>query len=248
MTESYYIKWPGIDGKYKHILTGNSDEKSEGSCTHCAVIIEEDTLDNLISFIIPNMSARQQLEIAYGIKGCSTDLDNKLILSAAEKISNENTLNNTELEYLALNLICIYSDAGNLCMPSDEQIKATNIAVNLSRQHKAFREYIIQGAQWYVQDMKNEDVWPHNPNSFDVLARIKDEDIENFLVDVVINDYGFARQQALESLAQNCPNHPVILAIEKGGYHDRRYNKKGKLPDSYDLKAIKDGRAAKEVY
>jgi len=229
------IKRPDLEGRCISVDYYPWSNQSTPTKKHIAAILSKPMLKQMMK----SMDAREKLDLAYGMVAGHgyQDIRKQAILEAAESIAEDNTLDKSELSYLAKRLADFYRYQN--CMNiTDEQKKAVNVSVKLANKHDIFLDRMIEEANDYARVLRSyEDADPYNPNSFDVLARVRNSRVENFLAEYAKGNWGLVRSQALESLAQNCPTHPVILKIQKD-----------KSPYNEGLRSINVGRNARDVY
>jgi hypothetical protein len=155
--------------------------------------------------------ARDTLEIAYGLIGGHGHhrIRKELIIDAARTVLQHSSLEVDEIGFLTEQLIRMY-DFQNLYDISETQKDAAELSVRLAERHPSALERLMENAVKYAKMLDTEDGDTYHPNSYDLLARIKSDNVTKFLVQAVESPNLRLRAQGIESLCRNSPGHPAL--------------------------------------
>ena len=165
-------------------------------------------------------------------------LGSEQLLSVGENIVDGtiSSVSEQELEDITAQLILIYD---NQLYGDKLGQRAFNIVLSLVKQHKLLLSLVIENAESYAKTQHIDDAFPYNPNSFDVLGKIRQshKKVISFLKDIV-NDWGIPRWEAINSLC-SLNNHTadkVLVEIIQGKYPPKH------LDLQSDLRCIEEAK------
>jgi hypothetical protein len=167
--------------------------------------------------------ARDTLEIAYGLL-CGhgyEEIRKNLVIDAARTVLQHSTLDDKEIGCLTEQLIRMY-DYQNLYHVSDTEKAASELCVQLAERHPSALDKLMDNAVKYGKMLDIEDGDSYHPNSFDLLAKIRNDKVIEFLARTAGSPNLRLRAQGIESLFECAPCHPLLAEPGIREYVERK--------------------------
>lgn len=161
------------------------------------------------------------------------------ILYGEKLLESRRNITEGGLWELISKLISIYN---NPHYDNTLRVKATQVVSNLAKRFDQVIGLVIEDARKYVETQHIDDAFPYSPNSYNVLANIGrgNPKVISFLQDIVQNDWGIPRWEAINTLCQiDDPQADlIIIDIAKGKYPPKHFDLQFDLREIQNVKGF----------